>query len=107
MILVINLLGATKSKAHIAVPHGTVCATVLVTLLVFPSSQWSLLSQACCGPGCCLKHVSVNVPGLDSLLQRSLAWGWSCKGLWLRPTLSETPDSWPDPQRFLVPAYSL
>ena len=50
-----------------------------------------------------------------------MAWGWSCKlsgsdllprrsqtwvRTWLRPTPSVVPDSCPDPQRFLVPAYS-
>lgn len=33
--------------------------------------------------------------------------GDSCKGLWFRSSPSEVPDSGPDLQRFLLPAYSL
>ena len=53
---------------------------------VVPLQLWSLLSQACSGLGHWPSLVSVNIPGLDPLLQRSLAWSWSHKGHWLRFT---------------------
>ena len=37
-----------------------------------------------------LKKIYIN-SGLDLLLQRSLAWSWSCKGLWLLSTSLEFP----------------
>ena len=49
--LEINLLGASGSKAQMVVPHGTVSAMVLGTLLVTPRS-WRLLSipRVCSAP---------------------------------------------------------
>ena len=90
-ILLNNLLGTSESQAQMVVPHGTVSVTVLVTLLVIPVPRdssalrclalltCSLLSQAYFGLGCQLCPVSVN-PGLDPLLQKSLAWSWTCSG---------------------------
>ena len=41
MTLVINLLGASGSKAQIVVPHGTDSAMVLVSPLIAPCSwRW-------------------------------------------------------------------
>ena len=84
MILVFNLLGASESKAQMIVSHGTVSATVLVAPLVTLCSWRSLIAPRLCsapldftvlafsGLGCWLRPVSVNVPVLDPLLQRSL-----------------------------------
>ena len=56
---------------------------------------------------CWLIFVSVKVPGLYLVLQKSLAWGWSCKGLWLQTTPSELPDlNMPRPTEDLPQAYS-
>lgn len=38
------------------------------------------------------RTVSVDVPGRVSLLQKSLAWAWSHRVLWLRPTPLEVLD---------------
>ena len=113
MTLVINLLGASGSKIQIVVPHGTVSAMVLVTgghsvILGFAPLSRNSPSQAYSGLVCWLRPVFVNVPGLHPLLQRSLAWGWSCKGLWLYSTPSEVPESGvPRPAEDLPQAYSL
>ena len=50
-ILLINLLGASESKAHMVVPRGTVSVTVLVTMTGTPSS-WRHLSapRVCSAP---------------------------------------------------------
>ena len=94
VILLINLLVVSESKTRMIVPCGTVSVIVLATPLVTPCSQrslqsfsplpWGLLSQACSSIGCQLQSVSVNGPGLDPFLKRSLAWGCSYKGLWLQ-----------------------
>ena len=71
---------------------------------------WRLLVLACSGGGCCLKPVSVNVPGLGLLLQRSLTWAQSCTVLWLGPAPLEVPELFMDQQRSLVvlfPQWSL
>ena len=84
---------------------------------------WSLLSQACSGLDSRLRPVSVNVPGLDPLLCRSLLdlvsgsnlFSWSSQTqvclvlqrIWLRFTSSEVPDSFLDPQMSLTLAHSL
>ena len=56
VILLINLLGASESKAQMVVSHGTVSAMFLVTSSVtggslalpgFAPLLWSLQSQAC------------------------------------------------------------
>ena len=65
-VLLNNLLGVSKSKTHMVVPHGTVSVTVLViplvtlvprdssVLLCFALLPWSFLSQAYFGLGCWL-----------------------------------------------------
>ena len=91
MILLINLLSASESKAQMVVPHGTVSVMVLVTPLVTLCSLRLLSTPRLCSTplefavsgcsclGCQLGSVSVNIPGLDLLLQRSLSWDWSAK----------------------------
>lgn len=72
--LVINLLGASGSRAQMVVPHGTVyhgssyptdhSLFLVVALLGFALLLWSLLPQACSDLGCWLRPVSVNFPDL-------------------------------------------
>ena len=95
MTLVISLPGASGFKAQMVAPHVAVGAMVPLTLLVTLCSWRSLsapgvfsapgcsLSQACSGLGSWLSPVSVDVPVLDLLLQRSQNWEWSYKSLWL------------------------
>lgn len=65
---------------------------------------------------CCLRPALAKDVFSDLFLEMSLFWicsyggfwlGVSCKGLWFRSSPSEVPDSHPDLQRFLLPAYSL
>ena len=59
MILVINLLSASESKAQMVVPRGIVSDMVLVTQLVTPCS-WRSLSTL----GLCYTPMEFAVSGL-------------------------------------------
>ena len=76
MTLVINLIGASESKAQMAVPCGTVSATVVVTPLFVPRSWKSLKA-----PKVCSAYVkfAVSKPTLAGLF---LAQTHFCKYPW-------------------------
>ena len=75
--LVVNLPGASRSKAQMVAPRGVVRVMEPITPLFTPGGclvlpgfvllLWSLLSQACSGLGG-LNPVPVNVTGLGLLL---------------------------------------
>ena len=75
--LVINLPGASGSKAQMVAPHGTVRATVSVTLEVTQCSQRLLCNlnivRACSFVGCLLEAAPAEVTALGLLQQRLLA----------------------------------
>ena len=82
--LVINLLGASRSKAQMVVPCGTVSGTVLVTPLVTLCS-WKSLST----PRVCSAPVEFAVSGL--LWSRLLAQTCFCKCSWSGSAPVEVP----------------